>query len=199
MTNYWHVLLPNESASYPYRIESYGSLLRSNKALLLQAFAVHNIREERRALMMAMAMIETTHLLPNERDAKKDNRTDGSANASIFNLNEDMLRRLGYQGNIHLLDPLAALPQVVTLIDRAIDKTNWGITPNQGVSASGVTAMLNFVRGGADAYKDGVSWDARNYRNAVATALKLISGDPSLMSDDRRITMNVRYQGGQRR
>ncbi len=194
MTDYWHILLPNERATFPYRIVSYGSLLRSNKALLLQAFAVSNIRDERRALMMAMAMIETDHLSSGERDCTKDSRTDGSANASIFNLNEHMLRELGYQGNIHSLDPLTALPQVVTLIDRAIGKTNWSITPNPGVSVSGVTAVLNFVRGGAAAYKDGVSYDAANYRNAVATALKLISDDYSLMSDDRRIEMNVAHQ-----
>jgi hypothetical protein len=194
MTNYWRVLLPNERANFPHQIKSYGSLLRSNKALLLQAFAASNIPQERRVLMMAMAMIETATLSPSDRDKGKDNLTDGSANASIFNLNEEMLRRLNYSGNIHLLDPLSALPRVVTLINDAINNTNWGITPNRGVPASGVTAMLNWVRGGSSTYKDGVSWDAANYRNAVATAVKLISDDPSLMSDDRRIEMIVRHQ-----
>jgi hypothetical protein len=192
--DYRSLLLPRESATFQNKIVNYGASLRANKTTLSQAFAASNIRNERRVLMMVMAMIETNHLSPDERDKTKDTRTDRSANASIFNLNEHMLREVGYQGDIHLLDPLAALPQVVTLIDRAIDKPTWSIRPNPGVSASGVTAMLNFVRGGSAAYRDGVSYDAANYRNAVSTGLRLISSDESLMSDERRIEMKVAHQ-----
>lgn len=36
--------------------------------------------------MLAMGMQESTHLDVRERDASKDNRTDKSANATLFNL-----------------------------------------------------------------------------------------------------------------
>ncbi|MGE5345473.1 MAG: hypothetical protein ACM3JH_05915 [Acidithiobacillales bacterium] len=182
MTIYWTLLLPTTPADKPFRIVSYGNALRANKRQLRNAFEVSRIGDERRALMMAMAMIETTTLTPSLRDADKDRRTDRAANASIFNLNEDLLRQLGYEGDIHLLDPLSALPDVVTLISKGVD--TWG-----------VTRLLNFVRGGRTAFNDGVSFGAADYRNAVATGLRNIDRYPSLMWDDRRVEMNVPHMG----
>lgn len=177
MTEYWKQLLPGMAANWPYKISTYPAL-QSNKSLLHQAFNAAGIREEWRVLMMAMAMIETRTMSPAERDASKDKRTDGAANASVFNLSEDMLRRLGYRGNIHALDPLANLPQVVRLIAA-------------GIVAWGIDSMLNFVRGGAKAFTDGVSYGAVDYRNAVATTIKVIDIHPSIMFDSRRIEINV--------
>lgn len=134
--------------------------------------------------MMAMAMIETLHLSPNERDKSKDNKHDKSANASIFNLSEDMLNELGYHGNIHLLDPLTSLQAVVGLISKGIDR--WG-----------VNRMLDFVRGGRTAFEgkaQGVAFEAADYRNAVATILKVIDMSPALMSDDHRVAIHVPYK-----
>lgn len=131
--------------------------------------------------MMAMAMIETQHLSPNERDTTKDKNTDKSANASIFNLSEDMLNELGYYGDIHQLDSLVSLSTVVGLISTGVDR--WG-----------VIRMLNFVRGGRKAFGDGVSYFAPDYRNAVATILKVIDNSPELMSDDRRVEIYVPHQ-----
>jgi hypothetical protein len=182
MTIYWTLLLPTVPADKPFRITSYGNALRANKRQLRSAFDVSRIIAERRALMMAMAMIETTTMSPSQRDSSKDSRTDGSANASIFNLSEDMLRLLGYKGDIHLLDPLSALRNVVVLISKAVD--TWG-----------VTRLLNFVRGGRTAFNDGVSYGAADYRNAVATVLRNIDRYPSLMWDDRRVEMNVPHMG----
>lgn len=42
--------------------------------------------QDLQALMLAMGMQESTHLDVRERDASKDNRTDKSANATLFNL-----------------------------------------------------------------------------------------------------------------
>lgn len=178
MANYHKLLLPEMSADRPYKITSYGAALKRNKERLVKAFALHSLREERRALLMAMAMIETNTMSPSERDASKDNRTDKSANASIFNLSEDMLNELGFQGNIHMLDPLESLPKVVGLIHKGIDL--WG-----------VTRLLNFVRGGRTAFKDGVSYGAAEYRNAVATILKVIESSSFVMNDDRRVEVYV--------
>jgi hypothetical protein len=178
VTIYWTLLLPTTPADKPYKITSYGRALRANKAQLVNAFIVARISDERRALMVAMAMIETTTMSPSQRDASKDSRTDGAANASIFNLSEDMMRQLGYVGDIHLLDPLTALPDVVSLID-------------YGVETWGVTRLLNFVRGGRQAFNDGTSYGAEDYRNAVATILRAIDRFPPLMTDDRRVEIYV--------
>jgi hypothetical protein len=182
LSEYQNYLLPGERADFPgTKPVPYGEVLRANKALLNQVFDNFGIGDERRALIIAMAMIETTQFLPVQRDTKKDNQTDGSANASIFNLSEDMLRRLGHKGNIHALDPLGSLPAVVRLLNRAFD--NWG-----------VRRTLNFVRGGGKAFDDGYSHDAGGYRNAVATILKFIDSDPSFLTDVRRVEANVKYQ-----
>lgn len=178
MTKYWKLLLPGMSANRAYKIHTYPSVLQANKSRLHQAFNASGTREEWRVLMMAMAMIETRTMAPSERDATKDTRTDGAANASIFNLSEDMLRRLGYRGSIHILDPLGRLPDMVRLIALGINR--WGID-----------RMLNFVRGGYTAFNDGVSYGAADYRNAVATILKVIDIYPSLMFDRRRVEINV--------
>lgn len=173
-------LLPLEAATYPYKIHHFGPELSRNKQLLNRAFDARGIPKERRALMTVMAMIETDHLAPRERDWEKDSYPDGSANASIFNLNEHLLRELGYRGNIHQLDPLDALPETVGLINKGFD--TWG-----------VAKTLNFVRGGQDSVNDPTKWDAPNYRRAVATGLRLIEESPALLVDDRRIVMDVKY------
>lgn len=180
MTMYWTQLLPATNANHDYKLPSYGPVLKANKSLLGVAMAARTISPERRALMISMAMIETHHLSPSERDAKKDSRTDGAANATIFNLSEDLLRQVGYSGNIHALDPLARRSDVVGCLDK-------------GINMWGVRRFLDFVRGGRDAFNDGKSYGADDYRCAVATALKLIDADPTLLSDDRRVEMDVKY------
>jgi len=178
MTAYWTQLLPMMPANCTYKITSYGAALKGNKAHLNNAFRERTVRDERRALMMAMAMIETNTMSPHERDASKDKKTDKSANASIFNLSEDLLNELGHGGDIKLLNPLARLPEVVGLIDK-------------GISKLGVVRLLDFVRGGRTAFNDHKSYGVEGYRNAVATILKLIDMFPSLMHDDRRVEIAV--------
>jgi hypothetical protein len=57
--------------------------------------------------------------------------------------------------------------------------------------------MLNFVRGGSTGYADGVSYGAAGDRNAVATGVRLIDGDPNLLTDDRHIeSVIVRESAG---
>ena len=125
-----------------------------------------------------MAMIETNHMSPNERDASKDNNKDGSANGSVFNLSEDLLNELGYNGDINLLNPLAGLSDVVWLIDK-------------GITCFGVVRLLDFVRGGRTAFNDHKSYGVSGYRNAVATILKLIDMYPDLMRNDKRVEIVV--------
>jgi hypothetical protein len=179
MTNYWKLLLPRESAKRKYHIQRYGPELKANKEQLQRVFEVCGIPDEDRALMVAMAMIETKTMSPSERDASKDKKPDKSANVSIFNLNEDMLRELHYPNkDIHQLDLLSSLPTVVVLIER-------------GIRAWNVVRMLNFVRGGRKAFIDGWSFGVDGYRDAVATILRLFDEDPALVTDDRRVEINV--------
>jgi hypothetical protein len=175
------MLIPTAPADKAYKIRRYGSALQGNKERLLRACNALALPDERRALLMAMAMIETLHLSPDERDKSKDKNPDKSANASIFNLSEDMLNQLGYHGDIHLLDPLTSLQAVVGLISKGIDK--WG-----------VSRMLNFVRGGRKGFDTGEAFGAADYRNAVATILKVIDMSPDLMSDDRRVAIYVPHK-----
>jgi hypothetical protein len=69
----------------------------------------------------------------------------------------------------------------------------------------GVDCTLNFVRGGWTTFNDGVSFHPQPYvklqrlraddrfRNAVASTYKAIESDPSLMTDGRRVAMQVIY------
>jgi hypothetical protein len=58
----------------------------------------------------------------------------------------------------------------------------------------GVTRMLNFVRGGRTAFDDGTSYGAADYRDAVATILKVFDRFPALLTDDRRVEIYVPHQ-----
>jgi hypothetical protein len=158
----------------------------------MRTFERAGIREERRALMLAMAQIEAYLLEPKQIDHSKDDFPDKSENVSVFNLNEDMLIELGYRLDasanekkyrelIRELNNDGALPMVVGLLNQAFDK--WG-----------VVKTLCFVRGGRKAFKDGKSYDAHNYLKAVATSLRLMDEDPGWLVDDRRIEMTVVHQ-----
>ena len=52
-----------------------------------------------RAMFFGMAFQETTHMTAAQRDDGKDDNKDGSTNWSLWNLSEDLLRTLGYQGS----------------------------------------------------------------------------------------------------
>jgi hypothetical protein len=62
-----------------------------------------------------------------------------------------------------------------------------------GSANSGVSAVLDFVRGGQTAFKDGKSYDASAYRRAIKTILSYFDKDHRLMSDDRRVWIDVKY------
>jgi len=47
------------------------------------------------------------------------------------------------------------------------------------------------VRGGSTAFRDGVSYGAATYRNAILTIYNQIAKDQSLQKDDRRVEVNV--------
>lgn len=172
-TNYANALLPNDRANMPFRLTNYGQPLVRGKAALHNGFRVCNTSLPHRALILSMGMIETNTLNTADRDRSKDNRTDGSANVSLFNLNVDMVVRLGYRRPWDLNDP-RRIPDAVCLIQRAIRR--WGLI-----------RTLNYVRGGYTAFMDGRSYGAGDYRRTVKTTLAAIDRDSRLMRDGRRV------------
>jgi hypothetical protein len=179
-TDYYTSLMSGWPSLYPYKypFPSYGELLRAGKRKVRSACRSSGVSPARTNLFVCMAMIETQHLAYYERDLLKNANTDGSANVSIFNLNEDMVQRLGCKLSREQLNEESALPRIVHLMTFGIDV--FGLAP-----------FLNYVRGGYDAWKDGVSYGAAGYRQAVATAVKLMDEWPNLAADDLRIEMHV--------
>ena len=161
-----------------YNIQDYGDELRNNKNFLVQVLQGQHASLSDQVLVVAMAMQETNHMSPDERDASKDGTP--SANISVLNLNIDMLRSAGYNGN----DDGAAMNNQQNLglpVWYLLHAVNiWGLSPT-----------LNFQRGGRTAFEDGVSYGAADYRNSIATIYNAISNDMSLLTDSRRVVVDL--------
>ena len=161
-----------------FKITDYGNALQLNKISLASATDTAGANAQEKALVLAIAMQETTHMGTNERDASKDNTA--SANVTMLNMNYDFVRQLGYQGsdNGASLNNPAALTVAVGYMLQAL--RTWG--PER---------TLNFHRGGATAFQDGVSYGAAGYRSAIATIYNCIAADPALEGDGRRVEIDV--------
>ena len=170
-----------EPGSDPFDLHDYGAELLNNKATLEAAINASGASESERALIVAMAMMETNDMEPSQRDSSKDGTP--SANISILNLNADMVQQMGYTGTDNgasLNDP-SKLPFVV------------GLLLNGGIRTWGVQRTLNFQRGGSTAFNDGVSYGAADYRNAIATIYAQIAADITLLNDSRRVEVTLNH------
>jgi hypothetical protein len=82
-----------------------------------------------RALMLAMAMQESTHMDVRERDASKDGRTDKAANATIFNLSVVSATLLAAQSKqvfkVQRQQPLVGCSQDIHRRQQCADAYNW--------------------------------------------------------------------------
>lgn len=175
MTMFWTECLPDMPATCDYKITSYGLSYSKNKQRLVEAFKQTKTPPHLQALFLAMAMLETNTLSCEDRDKSKDNCPNKSDNFTLFNLNLDMIHRLGYKEK-----DMNDLPTVILLLQKAVKQ--WGIT-----------ATLNYVRGGYTAFKDGHSYDVWNYRNTIATMLKCIDARPELFNNDQRIDIFLKH------
>jgi hypothetical protein len=157
----------------------YGNVLLANKAGVTAACNSCLATAEECMLLLAMGMQETTLLTSAQRDASKDAyaMADGMANVSLWNLAFDLVTGLCFGGSPWLLnlDPRSAACILVDGIRR------WGI-PN----------ILNFVRGGRTGVQDGVSYGAWEYRNTIATIVRALRNDTSLLTDGRRVECFLR-------
>jgi hypothetical protein len=178
MTRFWSELLPNEPADRKFSVHAYQGLQRNKMKLNVAHESVKPGFVSTQALLMAMAMVETTTLSGEDRDRSKDGGP--SENVSMFNLSVDLVRELGYHGPPQFLNDEFRLSEVVTLV-------------NVGLRKWGCPAFLDFVRGGRTAFQDHVSYDAAGYRNTVATILRLFDARPELMWNDQRVEIDLRH------
>ncbi len=162
-------------------MHDYGWSLQNNKAKLAAACDDAGASSQEKTLIIAIAMQETTYMAPDERDSKKD-RTP-SANITILNMNYDMLTMLGYDSHDfgESLNSMHRLKDGVAYMLKAF--RTWGLE-----------STLNFHRGGRTAFKDGVSYDAYGYRNAVVTIYNQIKVSPHRLTNGERVEVNTIYQ-----
>jgi hypothetical protein len=171
-------MLPGIPGDAEYTIQSYGEKLRENKKVVTDAYIDLDLPSPLRALFLGMAFQETTLMTSEQRDDKKDGRRDGSANWSLWNLNEDMLLKLGYRDDFRLLNDPNKVSIVLDLMQRGVDR--WG-----------VPQFLAFVRGGNTGFNDNRYFSVYDFQNAIATHLKVLANDILLFEDDRRIDIYV--------
>ena len=163
-----------------YKLTDYGIELQTNKAFLEMACTAAGITDnDIKCLLLSMAMLETNTLDVNDRDASKDG-SHGAANVSIFNLNMDMIHRLGYTDDSEFLNEPYNLSIVVRILWDAL--YTWGIDQT-----------LDFIRGGYVGFMDGVSYGCQDYRNTIGTIYNVIRNDPSLLVDSRRVEIYLEH------
>lgn len=161
-------------------ISYYGNVLAANKGGLMSACSSCLGSMEECMLLLAMGMQETTLLTSAQRDTSKDiyAMADGMANVSLWNLAFDLVTGLCFGGSPWNLnsDPTSAACLLLSGFRR------WGIEN-----------ILNFVRGGRTGVQDGVSYGAWEYRDTIATIVRVLQNDTSLLTDGRRVECVLRH------
>ncbi len=149
--------------------------LANNKRLIIQAVRDVGGSQNDTLLALAMAMQETVHCCPTERDCSKD--CTPSANYSCFNMNYDMLAMLGWHGKPDLNDQANLRDAVCYLVSA------WRLW--------GVDSTLNFHRGGRQAWQDGTSFGAEEYRNAIKATVEYLRQHSDALTDNTRVSFNL--------
>lgn len=117
------------------------------------------------------------------RDSRKDDRKDKSANVSCFNASCDFLDV--YIGK----SPAKA--------DYNLDNNMWDVVKAIAIACqepNGVINFLNFHRGGRTGRDHPYKFPdmmCQEYRDAIATLYTQLVGDPSILKDNRRLTMEL--------
>lgn len=159
-------------------IKDYGADYGTRKRKTVAALKKAGINAAQLALAVAIGMQETSTFKPSDYDASK---TGDATNYSAFNFNRDMLARAGVtaSNSFNTWDGIDAVASAYKKM----------------VATYGVNGFLNYQRGGYTAWKDGHSYDAAGYRNAMASIVRYIDKDPSLLNDNRRVEMYTAHQG----
>ncbi len=159
-----------------FNFNDYGDALGDNKRLLESSLEKQGASPSEKRILVAIAMQESTHMSPDQRDKEKDGLL--SENLSIFNMNVDMVIRLGKSPPFGYLNQMENLDEAVAIMLQGL--RTWGVVP-----------FLNFHRGGATAFQDGQSYGAYEYRNAIYTIYKVMVSDPFILRDNRRVEIWV--------
>lgn len=152
------------------KISDYGDALQTGKSKLNEALRANGIdpSSEKGRALHAMASIETNDL----QSGTDKSKGGDSANFSIFNVNQGVLKELGIDGKS--IDGPENLNKAVKAMSDGIDKF-------------GLDTFMDRVRNGTSGH------DA-NYNNAVKSNMAAYAKDPSLLTDGRRLEHNIPYK-----
>ena len=169
----------------PFSISDYGDALRQNKQRILKHMQALNISAVELYTVMAIAMQETNHMDVGERDTSKDGQGD-AANLSAFNMNLDMLKRVGYiPGKSPDLNDPKNLEVAVDFLLRGI--RHFTLNGFLAYHRGGWTSWNQFVEGGQDGYHANDVYDVQGYINCFTTLVTVLGTDAKLFSDSRRV------------
>lgn len=155
-------------------LKSYGASYAANKAKVVQALQGAGLSSAEVRLLLAIGMLETNTFDPQSRDTSK---TGASTNWSAFNI--DMLERAGVT-DYQSFNSMSALAQVARGLKQLLTRY-------------GVDGFLNYLRGGYTGWQTTTAYGCVDYRNAIASMVRIIDENPSLITDDRRIDMVVAH------
>ena len=170
-----HIQAPGDRKA---KISDYGAKYGENKRRHVDALKRAGVSGAEIAMAVAIGMQETNTFHPNDGDQSKKGE---AANYSAFNFNGGCLKDAGVRYSM-AFNTWGAVDEVAAAYKKL-------------VSFYGVNGLLNYHRGGSTAWKDGHSYDAAGYRNAIASMIRYIDQQPSLLHDNRRIDMETGYQG----
>jgi hypothetical protein len=178
--------------TYPYKLQPYNGL-DVGKQRVLAAARQQKCSDAYCALLLAMAMIETTTLDSHNKDAadpSKASATDKSVNFSIFNLNQDQIGRTLLYGPSPTVGALKFL------------NTNGGVFDAvriilKSFSLWGVRDTLSFHRAGGSAFDNPYTpWtlDIANYHNAIRRGVEQLDyNQASMLTNNVRVEMVVKH------
>lgn len=164
----------------PYKLTSYGAELQRNKRAIVSAAKAKGASPEMTALFVALAMQESTKMTAAQRDTTKDNNKDGSANYSLWNLSEHLIKSVGYTGDLKVLNDDKQVSQVIDIIMKGIKKY-------------GMVKYLRFVRAGSTGLTSPTAYGSPVFISSIATMLRVMHEQPSLLNDSRRIEIHVEH------
>ena len=157
-------------------LKSYGSKYKANKAKVMSALKKAGFSKAQQVLFLAIAMLETNTMDPAQRDTGK---TGASTNYSLWNVCRDMIEYAGKKATADL-NTWKGVNKMAALLRALLKK--YGVNP-----------FLNFLRGGRDGFRTTTAYGCVGYRNAIASMVRIIDQNPSLLTDDRRIDMSEEH------
>ena len=159
-----------------YTITSYGESYKVNKGRVMKALDSAGLSLNLKKFFLAIAMLETNTMSPITRDKSKSGY---STNYSLWNINYDLIQYTGSQTESSL-NEWSGLTETVHILKQAVERL-------------GVNGFLDFLRGGRTGFMNHVSYGCYDYRNAIASMMKVLDKHPTLLTDSRRINLEVEH------